>query len=320
LHQDVKFTGRKRVRCAIIVCMDRQHRNAIAALAGAGVLWGLTVPLSKLSLAWLSPAWLTVARFAIAAPALGLMARRDLRAALRPRVIASGALGFGVMIVLQNAGIERTSVSDAAVIVGAVPVLVAVLAAAIGDGRLGPRRWAGNLLALTGVVLVAGIGAGGTMLGDGLVLASCALSAAFVVGQPRVLAGRDAAAVTAVQFGAGALTALPIALLAGGAPSAPQGPGPVLAFAALALAGTVLPFWLFAAGQARVRAEIASAYLNLEPVVGAAVGWLGFGEAAAPVQIAGLVIVLAGIALSTLPPSERPDVTYRSSRQCLACE
>src|ERR1700733_5738989 len=139
--------------------MDRQHRNAIAALAGAGVLWGLTVPLSKLSLAWLSPASLTVARFAIAAPALGLMARRDLRAALRPRVIASGALGFGVMIVLQNAGIERTSVSDAAVIVGAVPVLVAVLAAAIGDGRLGPRRWAGNLLALTGVVLVAGIGA-----------------------------------------------------------------------------------------------------------------------------------------------------------------
>ena len=79
------------------------NRTAILALAAAGVLWGLTVPLSKVALEWLGPGWLTVARFAAAAPVLALVARRDLRGAFVPRVVAAGALGFGAVTVLQNA-------------------------------------------------------------------------------------------------------------------------------------------------------------------------------------------------------------------------
>ena len=44
--------------------MTTDRRLAIAALAGAGLLWGTTVPLSKLALAWLPPGWLTAVRFA----------------------------------------------------------------------------------------------------------------------------------------------------------------------------------------------------------------------------------------------------------------
>ena len=40
------------------------------ALALAGGLWGLTVPLTKLGLDWLGAGWLAVARFAVAAPIL----------------------------------------------------------------------------------------------------------------------------------------------------------------------------------------------------------------------------------------------------------
>ena len=43
----------------------RRH-SAIAALVAAGLLWGLTVPLSKLALEWLEGGWLTVVRFALA--------------------------------------------------------------------------------------------------------------------------------------------------------------------------------------------------------------------------------------------------------------
>jgi drug/metabolite transporter (DMT)-like permease len=135
-----------------------------------------------------------------------------------------------------------------------------------------------------------------------------ALSAVFVVVQPRLLAGRDPAAVTAVQFGAGALTALPFALVFEGAPAAPHAAGPVIAVAALALAGTLLPFWLFAYGQSRVPAELAGAFLNLEPLVGAAAGWLAFGEVAAVGQLLGAIAVLGGIALGTLAPGgDRED-------------
>ena len=51
-------------------------------------------------------------------------------------------------------------------------------------------------------------------------------------------------------------------------------------------------------------AELAGAFVNLEPVVGAAAGWLVLGESAAIGQVAGATAVLIGIALSTLPRRE----------------
>ena len=208
------------------------NRTAILALAAAGVLWGLTVPLSKVALEWLGPGWLTVARFAAAAPVLALVARHGLRDAFVPRVVAAGALGFGAVTVLQNAGIERTSVSHAALVVGAAPVLVALIAAGLGRSATRPITWGGYAVALLGIALVAGAGGGGaTAAGDLLVLASVAVSATFIVIQPKLLAGRDPAAVTAVQFAAAAVFATPIAVAArrraggarGGDPGARRG-------------------------------------------------------------------------------------------------
>jgi O-acetylserine/cysteine efflux transporter len=289
-----------------MVHMQNQNRAAILALAAAGMLWGLSVPLSKLSLVWLAPGWLTATRFAAAAPLLALVGRRGLRGALTPRVAVSGAIGFGAVIMLQNAGIEHTSVSHAAVLVGAVPLLVALIAAGLGQAGTRAVTWAGYGLALAGIGLVAGhAGSSATATGDLLVLASATLSAAFIAVQPRLLAGRDAMAVTAVQFAAGALVAVPIAALTEGAPHAPAHAGQVLAVAALAVAGTLLPFPLFAFGQARVPAALAGAFVNLEPVVGVAVGWLAFGDTAAVAQLVGAVGVLVGIVLSTISPGDR---------------
>src|SRR3954451_6068380 len=137
------------------------NRSAILALAAAGALWGLTVPLSKLSLDWLGGGWLAVIRFALAAPLLAYAGRRGLRAALTPRIAAAGAIGFGAVILLQNAGIERTSVSHAALVVGAVPVMVALMVAGLGHGVARPTAWAGYGLALAGIAMVAGGGGTG---------------------------------------------------------------------------------------------------------------------------------------------------------------
>ena len=286
--------------------MTFDRRTAIPALAAAGVLWGLTVPLSKLGLEWLGAGWLAFARFAIAAPLLAFVARRHLRAALTPRIAAAGAIGYGLVILLQNAGIERTSVSHAALIVGAVPVLVALIAAGLGRGRSSAATWAGALVALAGVGLVAGGGGAGTSLaGDLLVLASVTGSAAFIVIQPGLLAGRDPAAVTAVQLGAGALASLPVALAVEGAPFAPAAAGAVVAVLGLAVAGTLLAFWLFAWAQARVPAELAGAFVNLEPLVGALTGVVAFHDAFGPVQALGGLAILGGIALGALPRPRR---------------
>ena len=298
--------------------MQKQPRSAILALTAAGTLWGLNVPLSKLALGWGSPGAVATVRFAVAIPLLALLGRRRLREALSLPILASGALGFGLVIVLQNAGIARTSVTHAAVLLGAVPVLVALTVAGLERKMAGPTAWGGYGLALIGVTLVAGgHGSGASVRGDLLVLVSAAISAACIAVQPRLLRERDPAAVTAMQFAGGLIVALPAALLEHAPATAGRG-GPaattaIVALALLATTGTALPFWLFAYGQIRVPAELAGTFVNLEPLVGAAVGWLAFGDVAATGQIAGAVAVLGGIAIGTRADGGRSEPIFSGS-------
>ena len=178
------------------------NRSALLALTAAGLMFGLTVPLSKVALGWLDPAWLAAVRFGLAAPLLALVARRTLRAAATPRIAAWGAAGYGAMVVLQNLGVERTSVTHAAIIFGAVPVFVAAGSALAGRSVAGPAAWSGFGVALGGVALVAGSGGAASPAGDALVLASAILGSALIVVQGELLEGRDPVAVTAVQMGA----------------------------------------------------------------------------------------------------------------------
>jgi O-acetylserine/cysteine efflux transporter len=296
--------------------MTTDRRRAVAALIAAGLLWGTTVPLSKLALHWLSPGWLTAVRFGLAAAVLLAAARgRGLRDAFTPAVLAAGALGYGGSVLLQNAGISRTSVTHAALLIGAVPVLVAIIAAVWHHAVARPAAWFGFALSLGGVglVTVGGGGGGASLAGDGLVLASLVLSATVTVAQGRLLTGRDPVAVTAVQFLGAALGVLPVAALTEGAPAVPDGAGPVLAVAVLVAAGTLLPFTLFAFGQSKVSAEVAGAFLNLEPLVGAAAGAVAFGDPVGLTQAGGGVAIVAGIALSTLPLLTSPR-TARAGR------
>ena len=298
-----------------VVTLSRRY--ALIALIASGVLWGGSVPLSKVALGWLDPAWLTFARFMIAALVLGLVARRQLRAALSWRVAVGGALGFGACVILQNTGIARTSVSHASVLMGVAPVLVALTSLAAGQGRATRREWLSFGLSLLGIALIAGGGGGGASLeGDVLVLVSVLLSAGLIAAQPRLLEGRDPAALTAIQFAAAAGFALPLALSSGHLPSAPVTAGPVVAFATLALAGTVLPFWLFAFGQAKVRPQLAGAFVNLEPVVGAGIGWVLFANPIGPGSILGVTAVLTAIVLAaTVRTVPVPRVAGRLWRQ-----
>jgi len=280
----------------------------VAALSVAGVAWGTSVPLSKVALAWLDPGWLTAVRFVLAAAVLlALVPRPKLRAAFSWQVLAWGAAGYGGAVLVQNCGVERTSVTHASLLIGVGPVLIAVITALWRHVVARPLAWIGFAVSLAGVAIIAGFygaggrGGGATGTGDALVLASTALIAAMTVAQSRLLKDRDPVAVTAIQFAGAALVTLPFAACTDGLPAAPSGAGPVLAVLALAAAATLLPFTLFAYGQRRVPAEVAGAFLNLEPLVGAAIGIVAFGDAVGPRQLLGGAAIVAGIALSSLP-------------------
>jgi drug/metabolite transporter (DMT)-like permease len=285
--------------------VQTDRRNAFLALGAAGVIWGLTIPFSKLALGWLDPLTLTVARFAVAAPLLALFSsRRALREAFTGPVLLWGAVFYGFGVAVQNTGIERTSVTHAALILAAVPALVALMAAARGRSSSTPQSWGGCVVAIAGVGLVAGAGGASSLSGDTLMFASALACAAYVVAQPGLLAGRDPVAVTVVQMTAGALVTLPFAAIADGVP-APTVPGPALwGFIGLAVVGSLLPFALYAYGQARVAPEVAGAFVNLEPLVGAAVGSFMFGDPFGSTQVVGTLALVAGIGLSAFSPRE----------------
>lgn len=302
--------------------------RALVALTAAGVAWGTTVPLSKIALEWVAPAWLAFIRFGLAAAVLAAVLlrqamrdparRRVLRSAFRLPVLVSGALGYGGSVVLQNAGIDRTSVTHAALLAGAAPVLVAIIAFAWHRTVARPVAWAGFAVSLAGVgVITGGHSGGATLPGDAMVLASVVLMASATVVQSRLLDGLDPVAMTAAQFVGAAAVTLPVAAAASGTPALPAGTGASIAMIAsvlgLAAGGTLLPFTLYAYGQRYVPSEVAGAFLNLEPFVGAIAGILLFGDPAGPRQVIGGTAILAGIAMGSLPglvrgrPSELPS-------------
>jgi O-acetylserine/cysteine efflux transporter len=281
--------------------MTNSRRLIFLALIAAGILWGTTVPLSKVALAWMAPGWLAFARFALAAAVLMVASRGRLRGAVSPAILVSGGIGYGGSVLLQNLGIERTSVTHAALLIGATPVLIAITAAALRHSTARPLAWAGFALSLAGVGFIAsGQGSGSTLGGDGLVLAAQLVSAGFTVSQARLLRGRDPVAVTGLQLMAAAVMVLPIAAASGLHMAGPVSGTAVLATLALVLAGTVGPTALFAFGQSRVTADVAGAFLNIEPLVGAVIGVALFADPLGPVQVGGGAAIVTGISLSTL--------------------
>jgi drug/metabolite transporter (DMT)-like permease len=230
-----------------------------------------------------------------------------LRGALALPVIVSGAIGYGCSVAIQNAGIARTSVTHASLIIGATPILVAIIVAVWQHAVARPVAWVGFALALGGVGLIAGgQGHRATHDGDLLVLVATVIAASVTVAQGRLLEGRDPIALTAVQFLGATLGALPFAATEG-LPAVPHvldphsAAAPLIATIAVTITGTLVPFSLFAFGLKRVSAEVAGAFLNLEPLVGAVIGIVAFGDPYGARQVSGGLAIIGGIALSSLP-------------------
>ena len=251
--------------------MRTDRRRAFVALTVTGVLFGTTMPLSKVALEHLDPVWLAFIRFFLAGACLVLVvSRTQLRAVLRPTIVVWGAVGYGGSILVQNIGVAYTSVTHAALLVGMTPILVAAFAAAWSRSALSGYVWAGAMVSVVGVGLVAsGQAAGSSLFGDALILLSLVFACAFTVAQGYLLPGRDPVAVTAVQMVAASLVLLPIAFLAEGVPSAGVlQVGSLAPTMGLAMLGTLVPFVLFAYAQGIVPSPVAGAFVNIEPLVG----------------------------------------------------
>ena len=205
-------------------------------------------------------------------------------------------VGFPVQFLIQFKGLELTTVSHASLIVGTLPVLVALTSVAFLQERLHALAWAMLLLSPLGAGLIAlsrthSARAGSTMGGDFLVFVSMIAAAIFILLSKRLLEKYDALEMTVWMILTGTVLLLlwselfePLRFHFSPeiwAASAAQG---LLATAAAYL------FWNW--GLARVPASRAGVFLNLEPLVGSCLGVIILQERLGVMALVGGAMIL----------------------------
>jgi drug/metabolite transporter (DMT)-like permease len=281
----------------------------IVKLAAVLVLWALSFILNEVALRSLQPMTVAAGRWSVTAALvlLLLVQRRHLGAfgaALRVDWRAFFVLSlFGVTLLygLQVAGQARTSAVNTGLLANTVPVFTALLAAIFLRQRLRPVSWTGILLALVGAWVIS---TGGlrlqvqraTALGDGLVLLSSLAAALYFVFGSRLLRGYPALVVTAAAATLGALTLLPLAMLAGQA-NAWTWPA-LIAVLALGIGpGLLANLWWWETVE-WLDATRAAVYIYLIPLLTMIFAVLLLGETVGPAQLAGAALLLGGVWLA----------------------
>ena len=285
--------------------------RAWTLFAAVSVLWGIPDLFIKLAVEDLSPVMVAWGRIAVAF------------AVLLPYAIHKGALrGLGrhwkplliystVEIVLPwpliGFGEQRVSSGLAAILIAAVPLIVALIALRVDhEERAEGSRLIGLLVGFGGVVVLLGLdvaGRPGELLGAfAILLAAVGYAVGPMMIKHRFRAIDPLGTVTASMGISALVLALPAAL---SPPEAMPGADALASVVVLGLACSALGFLLFFALIHEVGPGKATVITFVNPVVAVALGILLLGEGVGPSAVAGLLLILAGSWLSTggrLPP------------------
>jgi drug/metabolite transporter (DMT)-like permease len=276
------------------------------ALSLACILWGSAFYFAKIALVELSVVEVLVYRFGLAAPILaGILVHARSMPAGRDiwLILLTGVLCVPIGYVIHFAGLDRTSVTHASLLVGVAPIFLAVTASLLGLERIGMTAWTAVMLSSVGMVVMIGLpGGDGDFTGDMLILLSMVISTAWILLSQRLARRLGALVATAWILLVGTLALTPFALA--------SGPLPIdlsaqtwFAIAALSLGGTIVAFLLWNWGASRHSAGSAGVFLNLEPVVGGLMGVVLLGEAAGVSGVIGGGIILSAAVLATRSPA-----------------
>lgn len=269
------------------------------------VLWGGSFLFNELALAGLPPLSIVWGRVAVAAALLVLAIRRAGQA-MAPRTVwpALAVMGllnnlvpFTLFLVAQG----QITGALASVLNATTPLFTVLVAhVATADERLTPVKAAGVGLGFAGVVVMM---AGEDLRGALPAMLAC-LGAALSYGLAGVWGRRfRAAGVSPLQTAAGMLTASSVMLapvwLLVDRPWALALPGavPVAAVLALAALSTALAYLIFFRVLGRAGATAISLVTFLIPFSAAGLGWLVLGERLGAPHLAGLALILGGLAL-----------------------
>jgi drug/metabolite transporter (DMT)-like permease len=292
-----------------LTARHRLQAGSIGTLLVLAIIWGGSIPVTKLGLRDVPPLTLTALRYVVAAPWFALLLARGPFPPVRV-VLGAGALGvlgIGVGQVAQTLGVQVISASVATVISALIPILVVAFARVRFRQSLRGRQAFGLTLAFVGVALVAGgdprdlVAASGrsALAGEVLMLISAvAVALYYVLGIGLVPAG-SVLTVAALSSLAGAGALIPVAAWELQHAAASITGVSVFAVLYLALLVTVVGLLIWFSALTQLPATVAAVLQYLQPLVGVAASWALFGDPVGARFLAGAGLVLLGIALGT---------------------
>jgi drug/metabolite transporter (DMT)-like permease len=283
-------------------------------LAAVAAIWGSSYLLIKYALEGFSPAEVVFLRSALAAATLLPLCwvRSDAtRAALRTGrhrpmgILVVGLLFVAAPFLLISYGEKVVPVGLTAILISPAPIFVAALAPLVDDDeRLAGRQWLGLAAGIAGIAVLVGVESIGTLeqfLGALAMIgaAACYAAAAYMV---KLRFARQPSVVTsAFAVTAGAVITLPLALATAvhGAPSMRA----VLATLVLGPVNTGLAFVIFYALIGEIGAGRSALVAYLTPPFSLAFGVVFRDESITLAVVAGLALILGGVALASRAPA-----------------
>jgi drug/metabolite transporter (DMT)-like permease len=283
--------------------MSRRHLLMLLALAG---LWGASFMFIKICVRELEPTLLVCLRLGIGALVLAPFAL--LRLGARRFVAETRAsLGPLVLIGLVNSSIPITSLSWAetrldsglaAVIQASAPLFTALLALRFSRAEVVTGgRLVGLLVGFGGVALLVGVQPAGDVVAGLAVTFSAFCYAIAALYSARALVTVPPLVSAVVALAAASLSLLPFALLQ--LPSHFPSWEIVGSLLALAIGGTSVGYVLYYGLLSGAGASRSILITYLVPAIALAYGVLLLGEPLTVTAVAGLALVLLGVALGT---------------------
>jgi drug/metabolite transporter (DMT)-like permease len=299
--------------------------RAWAAFAAMAFLWGIPYLFIKVAIDdGVPPIFVAWSRIVMAAAVLLALAwRAGTLGSLRGhwRWVAGFTVAeIAIPFPLIPLGEVHVDSSLAAIVIAAVPLIVALLAVVFAPAeRADGRRLAGLLVGFAGVVALVGLDLTGSreeLLGA---LALLGAAVGYAIGPMLLrakLADLDPRATMGASLGIASLVLLPFAVL--DPPTEPPSGDAVLSIVVLGLFCTAVAFVIYGRLVAEVGAGRAVVITYVAPVVALALGVAVLGESPGPGAIAGLLLILAGSWLSTdgrLPPGLAAILARRRARR-----
>jgi len=218
------------------------------------------------------------------------------------RLVFLGIVGTFLYQLMFVGGLKRTSAGNASLIVGASPIIIALMSSLAGHERVAPRRWFGVALGFAGLYFVVGHRAdwsAASLAGDGMVIASMMFWATYSVAAQPLLKRYSPLAVTGTSFSIGAalylLFTAPLLIKIDW--PAISGSSWVLMFLSALLALNV-SYVIWYTGLQKLGGTRTSMYSYLTPIVAMIVAAFWLGEPIAANQMIGAGAILTGLLIT----------------------